>query len=609
MDNNTLKQNYFKEKKFFSIKSKMMIVFGLLIVFIIVVMNTISITIARQSVMEKVEIHLKAKAIDVANQVELAMHSDFEHLATMARSPLLRSDSLSYVTKARLLDKEANASGLENIYICDNKGLLHLPNGKTIDVSDREYYKKSMQGKPHMTEPFRDRLGTFSLSVTVPIYDNNNNVKGVLIGDYDGLALCKYIKNIRVGKEGVPYIIGKTGVTIADIDPEIVINQENSAEVAKTDLSYEAIAKFEQKALSENKPDVGYFYWGGVRNIASFAKIPGTGWSVIIFDKDENFLDTISYLQLVISIMGLVIVVIGLVITFIVSDRISKPIIHLSATIKEISEGNLKTITNKDKITNDEIGILSSSLLNMSKKLRHVVTEITQNSNNLRDASNKISSTSQDLLQGANEQASSTEEVSSTMEEMQANIAQNTDNSKITSEKSQKVQKNVLEVGNKSVRVVEANVLINEKVSIIREIAHQTNILALNAAVEAARAGEHGRGFAVVAAEVRKLAERIKDAADEIVGLSENTKKLSEEAGESLSAIIPEIEETAKLVENITTASIEQNSGAEQVNNSVQQLNNLAQQNAYTSEELATTSAEMTAQAESLRNVISYFKF
>ncbi len=231
------------------------------------------------------------------------------------------------------------------------------------------------------------------------------------------------------------------------------------------------------------------------------------------------------------------------------------------------------------------------------------------NSQILVNVSNQINNNSQRLLEGAGEQASSTEEVSSTMAEMQANIEHNTENSKQTSEKSQKVRKDVLDAGKKSEKVVEANILINEKVSIIKEIANQTNILALNAAVEAARAGEQGKGFAVVAAEVRKLAERSKEAAEEIVSLSENTKKLSEEAGKSLAAVIPAIEETTKLVENITMASVEQNSGAEQVNNSVQQLNKLAQQNASTSEELATTSEEMTAQSERLRKIIEYFKF
>ncbi|PIE86120.1 MAG: hypothetical protein CSA05_01935, partial [Bacteroidia bacterium] len=189
----------------------------------------------------------------------------------------------------------------------------------------------------------------------------------------------------------------------------------------------------------------------------------------------------------------------------------------------------------------------------------------------------------------------SIEEVSATIEEAVANVENNTENSRRTLKKSSKVHEEVLAVNEKAEKVVLSNNLINEKIAIIKEIAHQTNILALNAAVEAARAGEQGRGFAVVAAEVRKLAERSKSAAEEIVGLSESTKNLSDEAGKSLSLVLPEIEKTANLVENITNSSIEQEAGIEQINGAILQLNQIAQQNAATSEELATTSEEMSA--------------
>ncbi len=300
-------------------------------------------------------------------------------------------------------------------------------------------------------------------------------------------------------------------------------------------------------------------------------------------------------------------ITLGIITFTYVSRVIIKPLTKTISQIHRLSEGDL-TISPKPISNKNELGLLQNSLVKLHKTLDKIVLDINENSQLLINVSKKTNNTSQHLSVGASDQASSTEEVSSTMEEMQANIKQNTENSKLTAEKSQQVRKDVLDAGKKSNKVVEANILINEKVSIIKEIANQTNILALNAAVEAARAGEQGKGFAVVAAEVRKLAERSKEAAEEIVSLSENTKILSEEAGKSMSSIIPAMEETAKLVENITNASIEQNHGAEQVNNSVQQLNNLAQQTASTSEELASTSEEMTEQAKRLKKIIEYFK-
>jgi methyl-accepting chemotaxis protein len=211
------------------------------------------------------------------------------------------------------------------------------------------------------------------------------------------------------------------------------------------------------------------------------------------------------------------------------------------------------------------------------------------------------------MSQGASEQASSAEEISSSMEEMVSNIQQNTDNAQQT-EKIALSAVDGIRKGNQSVSVaVESMKNIASKIKIINDIAFQTNILALNAAVEAARAGEHGRGFAVVAAEVRKLAERSKVAADEIDHLSKSGVDVSVQAGEQLSNIVPEIEKTSRLVQEIAAASIEMNSGAGQVNNAIQQLNQVTQQNAAASEEMATSSEELSSQADQLKDLIAFF--
>ncbi len=317
---------------------------------------------------------------------------------------------------------------------------------------------------------------------------------------------------------------------------------------------------------------------------------------------------TFSLINLVWAVPIAILVAVFMMI--ILNKTVSKPLAMVNQNLKKLSSGNLskegKSFSRNIKVA--EVKDITESYVNLLNILNKMIKDIVQLTYSLDNTSLNINKSSQELSEGATEQATFTEEVSSTMEEMQTNINHNSENSQRTSDIAEKSYKAIIAVKQQAIEANEANNLINEKIAIINEIAHQTNILALNAAVEAARAGEHGKGFAVVASEVRKLAERSKLAGEEIISLSANSKDLANKAGANLSAIVPEIETTAKLVKDITTASIEQNTGAEQVNNSVQQLNHLSQRNAATSEELAATSEEMTSQAERLKELVSYFK-
>jgi len=212
------------------------------------------------------------------------------------------------------------------------------------------------------------------------------------------------------------------------------------------------------------------------------------------------------------------------------------------------------------------------------------------------------------MSQGATEQASASEEVSSSMEEMVSNIQQNTDNAIQTEKIAMMVATNIRKGNASAQRSAISMKDIADKISIISEISFQTNILALNAAVEAARAGEHGRGFAVVAAEVRKLAERSKVAAEEINQVSKDGVDIASSTGQQLEDLVPEIEKTTKLVQEISAASMEQNTGTDQINNALQQLNHVTQQNAASSEEQATSAEELANQSEHLREIISFFR-
>ncbi|MDQ5985202.1 MAG: hypothetical protein CSYNP_00907 [Syntrophus sp. SKADARSKE-3] len=194
------------------------------------------------------------------------------------------------------------------------------------------------------------------------------------------------------------------------------------------------------------------------------------------------------------------------------------------------------------------------------------------------------------------------------MEQMTSNIMQNADNAQQTEKIAVKSAEDAREGGQAVTETVAAMKEIANKISIIEEIARQTNMLALNAAIEAARAGEHGKGFAVVAAEVRRLAERSQTAAGEINRLSASSVQIAEKAGQMLNQIVPAIQKTADLVQEINAASSEQKNGADQINKAIQQLDQVIQQNAAAAEEMASTSEELTGQAEQLQAAMSFFR-
>jgi methyl-accepting chemotaxis protein len=270
----------------------------------------------------------------------------------------------------------------------------------------------------------------------------------------------------------------------------------------------------------------------------------------------------------------------------------------------QLADGDL-TVQPKPLSDKDTLGL---SLERMVEQLRKTIAEAISSANNVSAGAQEMSATAEQLSQGANEQASSTEEASASMEEMAATIKQSADNAAQTEKIARQSAADAVASGEAVGNAVEAMQTIAEKIMVVQEIARQTDLLALNAAVEAARAGEHGRGFAVVASEVRKLAERSQAAAAEISTLSDRTVKTAQSAGEMLRKLVPDIQRTAELVEEISAGSREQNAGAAQINTAIQQLDKVTQQNTSAAEEMSTTSEELAGQAEQLQAAISYFR-
>ena len=401
-----------------------------------------------------------------------------------------------------------------------------------------------------------------------------------------------------------------------DLKQDIELHTDNDL-IDKADIDFMETLNFAKNILDNIKSDsnrlsnveVGYKFTvffnslnkttNDINNLINYQLKEAEKISV---DAAEIMKETKSQ-ALYIIISGLL--VIFFLAIYVIRD-IAKKLKTTNKVINELSDGNLEVpIPEPSK---DELGEVVRNIGKMRDKLKEVVTTVYMAADNLSLASRELSSASQNISQGASSQASSTEEVSSSIEEMVSAIQENANSAKET----EKIADSLAEKTKKMVvAAVESKVKINdiaEKISIIDEIAFQTNILALNATVEAARAGEHGKGFGVVASEVGKLADRSKKAASEIEDLSKSSVNVIGEAGELMQDIAPEINKTSTLISRINNASQEQEIGANQINIAIQHLNEITQQNAAASEEIATSAEELSGQAEQLLQTMKFFK-
>ncbi|TWX72763.1 methyl-accepting chemotaxis protein [Colwellia sp. C1TZA3] len=320
----------------------------------------------------------------------------------------------------------------------------------------------------------------------------------------------------------------------------------------------------------------------------------------LAMDTDQQASDisfiTARNMLMIIALAALFVTVIS---AWIVIARINL----ISRVTQKIGAGDLTHQFDTHTSDSDIYGVLRS----MNNNLRSIVGEIQEAATNVAAGSEESSATGQEIAQGSTEQAASLEEVTASMEEITANIAHSAGNAQQTEKIARKAAVDAENSGKAVIETVEAMKDIADKIGIIEEISRQTNLLALNAAIEAARAGEHGKGFAVVADEVRKLAERSQKAAAEIVARSKGSLEISEQAGSLLAQLVPDIQKTSDLVQEISASAREQTSGATEINAALQQLDQVVQQSAAAAEEMASTSEELSAQAEQMQSTMTFF--
>lgn len=639
---------------------------GTALLLTVLIINILSIFISRNATKSTLENVLTQSAKGYSNNITEYIKLRNTQTLAVASDLTITSDTSSKADKIAALTSYKENLDVKNVGLIGLDGKAIFYSGD-VDLSTRDYYKSGINGEITVSDPVTSKQdGTSIIVAARPIYDEDGKVKGVVYISDDTAKMNEFIDELVIGKTGSGYVVNKEGTILSHKNYDYVLNQDNYFTLAENDKSYEGIANSVSNMIGKES-GLEIYQQNNEEMISSFSKIEGTdNWTFVMFAPYNEFLGEANKGALITAIISFVILILALIIASLISRRITKPITKISKRMVGLSNGDLTSQLDVIK-SKDEIGILYQScvktieilrayIFNISDTLKRIASgdmtvEITQDyvgdfapikasmneilkslnetlltistaSQEVRNGTEQVSSGAQALAQGATEQASAIQELTASITDIASQTDNNNKNVNIANDfvketsngvnSSNQHMKEMLDAMNE---IDSSSTEISKIIKVIDDIAFQTNILALNAAVEASRAGTAGKGFAVVAEEVRNLASKSANAANQTTALINNSinsvekgKGIATVTAQDLEQVKSKTLKVAETIEKIKVASDYQTTALSQISEGIGQVSSVVQTNSATSEESAAASEELSEQSFTLKNKIAQFK-